>query len=91
MEVLFFLLLHPPTIGVSELHTETLPSTGDVTLTLRTSSGEGKADGKGDKERGVRDWGVIRVGEGGSKFKLRVESVLLWPLACCYEEPEMQF
>ena len=77
------------TIGVSELHTETLLSRqGDVTLTLRTSSGDGKADGKGDRESGVSDWGDSGVGEGErvSKLRLWVESVLLWPLVRCCEE-----
>lgn len=73
------------TIGVSKLHIASFPSKdGDVTLTLRTVSGEGKADGKGDRESGVRDWGDSRVGAGegerGSKLRLCVESVLLWPL-----------
>lgn len=55
------------TIGASDLHTETLLSlVGEVTLNLRTSSGEGKAEGKGERERGVRDWGERGVGEGGS-------------------------
>lgn len=73
------------TIGASDLHTETLLSwVGDVTLTLRTSSGEGKADEKGVRERGVRDWGDSRVGDGGSKVGLCAESVRLWPLLCCF-------
>lgn len=67
--------LHFLTIGAPELHTETLLSgVGDVTLTLRTSSGDGKADGKGETESWVRD----EEGDRGSK--LWVESVLLWPL-----------
>lgn len=70
---------------MSKLHTETLLSQeGDVTLTLRTCSGDGKADVKG--ESGVKDWGDSGVGEGGSKLKLWAESVLLWPLVRCYEE-----
>ena len=74
-------------MGVSELHTETLLSKeGDVTLTLRTTSGEGKADERGDGENGARDWGDSGVGEEGSKPRLCVESVLLWPLVRCHEE-----
>lgn len=78
----------PLTIGVSMLQTESLLSEEkDVTLILRTSSGEGKAGGKGDGESGesgLRDWGGSRVGEGGSKLRLCIESVLLWPLARCH-------
>lgn len=71
------------TIEASELHIETLFSAeGDVTLILRTSSGDGTADGNGDMESGVRDWGDSSVeGERGSR--LWVESVLLWPLVRC--------
>lgn len=66
------------TIGASDLHAGALlSSTGDVTLILRTSSGEGKADGNGEMERGVRDWGDSTVGDGGSKFRLWAESVRL--------------
>lgn len=62
-------IVFPLTIGASDLHTDTLLSkVGDVTLILRTSSGEGKADWKGEMESGVRDWGDSRVGDGGSKF-----------------------
>lgn len=69
------------TIGASDLHTETLLSlVGDVTLTLRTASGEGKADEKGERETGVRDWGDSRVGDEGSQDRLCAESVRLWPL-----------
>lgn len=72
-------------MGVSELHTESLLSEDiDVTLILRTSSGKGKADRKGDGDSGLRDWGDSRVGEGGSKLRLWVESVLLWPLERCH-------
>lgn len=58
-----------------------------MTLTLRTCSGEGRADGNGDRESGVRDWGDSGVGEGerGSKLRLWAESVLLWPLVRCQE------
>lgn len=77
----------PLTIGLSMLHTESLLSEEkDVTLILRTSSGEGKEGWKGDGESGPRDWGDSRVGEGGSKLRLWVESVLLWPLARCHWE-----
>lgn len=55
-------------------------------MTLRTSSGEGKADGKGDRESGVRHWGDSVVGEGERGSKLRLESVLLWPLVRFHEE-----
>lgn len=73
------------TIGESVLHTESLLSEDiDVTLTLRTSSGKDKAGRKGDGENGLRDWGDSRVGEGGSKLRLWVESVLLWPLERCH-------
>lgn len=66
------------TIDASDLHTNTLLSRGgDVTLILRTVSGEGKADGKGEMESGVRDWGDSRVGDVGSMLRLWAESVLL--------------
>lgn len=51
---------------------------GEVTLILRCSSGEGKAEGKGDREMGVRD-----CGDRGSRLTLWAESVLLWPGADC--------
>lgn len=51
---------------------------GEVTLTLRCSSGEGKAEEKGERERGVRD-----CGDRGSRLTLCAESVLLWPWADC--------
>lgn len=71
------------TIRESELHTESLLSEDiDVTLTLRSSSGKGKAGRKG--ESGLKDCGDSRVGDGGSKLKLWVESVLLWPLERCH-------
>lgn len=71
---------------MSELHTECLLSSGeDVTLTLRTASGEGNAEGKGDSESGVRDWGEsgVEEGERGSKIKLWEESFLRWPFPRC--------
>lgn len=83
---LFSFLLNSLTIGASDLHTETLLSkVGEVTLILRTSSGEGKADGKGEMESGVGDWG-----DCGSKERLWVESVRLWPLVDCYLEKATQ-
>lgn len=79
-----FSSLRSLTSGASDLHTGALlSSVGDVTLILRTSSGDGKAGGKGERERGVRDWGDSRVGDGGSKFRLCAESVRLWPLFRC--------
>lgn len=87
MRPFLFCVFPSLTIGASDLHTETLLSKeGDVTLILRTSSGEGKADENGEMESGVRDWGDSRVGDRGSKFRLWAESVLLWPLVCCCEE-----
>lgn len=89
--ILSFLFLFPYslnslTIGASALHTETLLSqVGEVTLILRTSSGEGKADGRGEMESGVRDWG-----DCGSKQRLCVESVRLWLLVDCYMEKATQ-
>lgn len=74
------------TICVSELHTDgLLSSVGDVTLALRTASGDGNAEGKGDSESGVRDRGDsgVEAGERGSKIKLWEESVLRWPLPRC--------
>lgn len=66
------------TIVASDLHTDTLLSRpGEVTLILRTISGEGKVDGKGEMESGVRDWGDSKVGDGGSMIRLWAESVLL--------------
>lgn len=47
---------------------------GEVTLILRRSSGEGAAEGKGERVRGVSD-----CGDRGSRFRLWAESVLLWP------------
>lgn len=64
------------TFGDSELHTKDfLSGPGDVTLTLRASSGEGGAGWKGDC-RG-------EDGEGGSRLRLWVESLLLWPFGVC--------
>lgn len=66
-----FSSLNSLTIGASDRHTETLLSSlAEVTLTLRTSSGDGKAEGKGERERGVLDWGDSRVGDGGSMLRL---------------------
>lgn len=49
-------LLSRLTMTPSFLHTNSfLSGGGEVTLILRCSSGEGKAEGKGEGERGVRD------------------------------------
>lgn len=63
-------MIHNRTMGCSEL--QSLLSVGDVTLTLLTSSGEGKT---GELEKGVE------TGERASKDTL--ESVRLCPRERC--------
>lgn len=74
-------------MGVSELQNDTVLSRlGEVTLILRTSSGEGKAEGKSG---GPEKKGEVGSGEGGSR--LWVESVRLWPLVRCHGTSKHSF
>lgn len=73
----FVFLLRCLTMVPSFLHANSfLSGGGEVTLILRCCSGEGKAEGKGERETGVRD-----CGDRGSRLTLWAESVLLWPWA----------
>lgn len=69
-------------MGVSELSQALLSAVGDVTLTVLTSSGEGKAgrpkkEGVAGKVGGPEKGGDIRDGDGGSMIRLWFESVRL--------------